>query len=120
MSIFTAASAMQRNFSRNCKLPAYVVALAMNIKVPNTAAVHHAVQVHGSTSFDSRDTELSREAIPSNRKSTMAIEPNTMVNAMTCSVSTIGNSHSVPGISPRSAAEIGQDSMVLSKCEMFM
>src|SRR5216683_2843937 len=67
----------------------------MNINVPNTAATTQAVQVQGSTSLESRETALLREAIPSKRKSIIAIEPTTMVRAMTCRVSMIGSHSSV-------------------------
>ena len=77
----------------------------MNSRLPNTAAKLNAVQVQGSTSFERRATELSRDVIPSNLKSIIAIEPTTIASAMTCSVSIIGKSHSVPGNSPRTAAD---------------
>src|ERR1700733_5451422 len=100
--MFTPARNRHRNLSWNCKLKKYTCAFDMNSSVPVTMAQMKAPQVYGSTSCDNFDTALSREATPTRRRSTMTMEPNTIASEITCSVSTIGKSHSPPS-SPRIA-----------------
>src|SRR5258707_13246041 len=89
------------------------------IKEPVMTAAMKAVQVQGRISLDILDTGFSFETSPNNRKSTMAIEPNTMTSAKMCKISTIGKTHSEPGASPAIQAESVLSRMAVINAGVF-